>query len=165
MSYGEFVVPLVKAVQELSKTNDSLKSALKTTDSLLTVVQKQFNITTTNLQQQINSCCNKGSLDKTDDQTGINDNNTGITVPVLYQNNPNPFSQQTQIKCFIPSNAMVSNIYIYDMQGTQIKEVQINGTGNEAITIQGSELKAGMYMYSLIIDGKVIDTKKMVLTD
>jgi hypothetical protein len=60
---------------------------------------------------------------------------------------------------------MVSAIYIYDMQGTQIKKIPINGKNSQNIVIQGSELKAGMYMYSLIIDGKVIDTKKMVLTD
>jgi hypothetical protein len=60
---------------------------------------------------------------------------------------------------------LASAIYIYDMQGTQLKKVQINGKTDQSITIQGAELKAGMYMYSLIIDGKIIDTKKMVLTD
>jgi hypothetical protein len=134
---------------------------IKQQDSIIT----QQTATITNLQQQVNNCCNKGSLQKTDDQTGINDNNNGVANPILYQNNPNPFSQQTQIKCFIPDNAQVSTIYIYDMQGTQIQKIPVNGKANETITIHGSELKAGMYMYSLIIDGKVIDTKKMVLTD
>jgi hypothetical protein len=172
LAYGEFVVPLVKAVQELSKTNDSLKSALKTTDSLLTVFQKQVNTTTTNLQQQINNCCNKGSITKTlntdstsqNSTSGINNIST-TAAAILYQNTPNPFSQQTQIKCFIPANAIMSYIYIYDMQGTQLRKIQVNGNGNEAITIQGSEFRSGMYMYTLIIDGKVIDTKKMILTD
>jgi hypothetical protein len=132
---------------------------------------KQQDSIITSLQQQVNNCCNKGSIEKTHDQngnadqTGINDNNNGVATPALFQNNPNPFSQQTQIKCIIPDNAIVSAIYIYDMQGTQIRKIQINGKGNQNIIIQGSELKAGMYMYSLIIDGKVIDTKKMVLTD
>ena len=135
--------------------------ALKQQDSIIT----QQNATISNLQQQVNNCCTKGSLLKTDDQTGINDNNNGTATPALYQNNPNPFSKQTQIKCFIPDNAMVSVIYIYDMQGTQLRKIQINGKAEETIIIQGSELKAGMYMYSLIIDGKIIDTKKMILTD
>ncbi len=56
-------------------------------------------------------------------------------------------------------------IYIYDMQGTQVKKLQINNRENTSIGIQGSELKAGMYMYSLIIDGKEIDTKRMILTE
>ena len=169
LTYGEFVVPLVKAVQELSYTNDSLKSVIKTTDSLLTVLQKQLTTTTNNLQQQINSCCNKGSVTKTlntdsTEQNSTNSNNVTMAA-VLYQNTPNPFSQQTQIKCFIPSNVNISYIYFYDMQGIQLRKIQINGKAEQTITIQGYELKAGMYMYSLIIDGKIIDTKKMVLTD
>jgi hypothetical protein len=31
-------------------------------------------------------------------------------------------------------------------------------------TIQGSEFQAGMYLYSLIADGKEVDTKRMILT-
>jgi hypothetical protein len=42
------------------------------------------------------------------------------------------------------------------------KQVSVRGTGN--ITVQGSEFKAGMYLYALIADGKVIDTKRMILT-
>ncbi|MGD0711732.1 MAG: tail fiber domain-containing protein [Bacteroidales bacterium] len=135
--------------------------ALKQQDSII----NQQNATITALQQQVNNCCTTGHLQKTDDKTGINNTSNSDATPVLYQNNPNPFSQQTQIKCFIPENSMVSAIYIYDMQGTQIKKIPINGKNSQNIVIQGSELKAGMYMYSLIIDGKVIDTKKMVLTD
>jgi len=124
---------------------------------------KQQNATITSLQQQINNCCAKvnKSNQKTSDPNNENVNNSAS----LYQNTPNPFSQQTQIKCFIPDNAMISNIYIYDMQGTQLKKIQINSKGDETITIQGAEFKAGMYMFTLIIDGKVIDTKKMILTD
>ena len=59
---------------------------------------------------------------------------------------------------------MDAAIYIYDMQGQQIKKKQINGQEYVYLTIQGSELAAGMYMYTLIIDGKEIDTKKMILT-
>jgi hypothetical protein len=130
---------------------------------------KQQDSTITSLQQQINSCCTKDTKrnERSTDQSGNNDNNAdkNIAAAVLYQNTPNPFSKETQIKCFIPDGAMLSNIFIYDMQGTQKRKVQINGNGNQSITIQGSELKAGMYMYTLIIDGKEIATKKMILTD
>ena len=51
------------------------------------------------------------------------------------------------------------------MQGAQLRRIIINDKGNQSITIQGSEFSAGMYMYTLIIDGKEIDTKKMILTD
>jgi len=50
------------------------------------------------------------------------------------------------------------------MNGGLIKTIPINGNGNQAITVSGSSLTAGMYYYALIVDGKEIDTKKMILT-
>ena len=50
------------------------------------------------------------------------------------------------------------------MSGGQIKSISIPERGKGTVTIQGSELSAGMYLYALIADGKVIDTKRMILT-
>lgn len=116
----------------------------------------------TQLVLDLSKCCSsteKSILKSTDTVTNINE------IAVLYQNTPNPFNNETQIKCFIPNNAILSDIYIYNMQGTQIKKIQINDKGYQTIVIHSSELNAGMYMYSLIIDGKEIDTKKMILTN
>ena len=84
---------------------------------------------------------------------------------VLYQNSPNPFSVSTKIEYYLPADVQKATIYIYDMNGTQLKSIPLNQKGNGSITINGSELKAGMYMYTLIADGQVIDTKRMILTD
>ena len=59
-------------------------------------------------------------------------------------------------------NAMIC---IYDMNGTQLKCIALNQTGLGEITINGIELKPGMFLYALIVDGQLIDTKKMVLTE
>lgn len=142
----------------------AMLNSIKQLDSIVTDLQKQLNEANTNLQQQINDCCTKGSTQKTTGQNSTDENNANAEA-LLYQNTPNPFSRETQIKCFIPANAMVSDVFIYDMQGKQLMKIQINGKGEETITIQSSELIAGMYMYTLIIDGKEIDTKKMILTD
>jgi hypothetical protein len=40
----------------------------------------------------------------------------------------------------------------------------INQRGSGSITIQANELKAGMYLYTLIADGAEVGTKKMILT-
>lgn len=117
----------------------------------------------TQLQSDLADCCKPSG---TSNLKSTNQNSTENSADaILYQNTPNPFSKETQIKCFIPDKSTVSNIFIYDMQGTQLKKLQINGKGNESLTIQSSELNAGMYMYTLIIDGKEIDTKKMILTN
>jgi len=41
-------------------------------------------------------------------------------------------------------------------------QLEVKSSG---ITFSGSELAAGMYFYALIVDGKEVDTKRMVLTE
>lgn len=83
---------------------------------------------------------------------------------VLYQNEPNPFDIATEIRYYLPAEMQNAAIYIYDMNGTQIQKHSLEKSGEGTLTIQGSELQAGMYLYSLIADGQVIDTKRMILT-
>lgn len=85
-------------------------------------------------------------------------------VPTLYQNNPNPFSATTSIRFALTYETVQADLYIYDMQGTQIRRIEIAERGESQVTLQGSELSAGMYIYSLIADGKEIDSKRMILT-
>ena len=84
---------------------------------------------------------------------------------LLYQNIPNPFSIQTEIKYYIPESATNGSLLIFNMQGTLIKSLLISAFGNGSQTISGSELKPGMYMYTLIEDSKEVDTKRMILTE
>jgi hypothetical protein len=83
----------------------------------------------------------------------------------LDQNIPNPFSANTTIKMYVPNTVSRSTLYIYNMQGEQIKQIAVNERGNTSVTIEGHSLKAGMYLYTLIADGKEVDTKKMILTE
>jgi hypothetical protein len=82
----------------------------------------------------------------------------------LDQNIPNPFNKTTKINCVIPPESNNVNLYIYNMQGTQLQQHKINGTGEQCVTFSAGSLKAGMYLYTLIADGKEVDTKKMFLT-
>ncbi|GHT76010.1 hypothetical protein FACS189413_14670 [Bacteroidia bacterium] len=82
---------------------------------------------------------------------------------VLYQNTPNPFTEQTEIRYSIPANTKQAFICIFDMQGAMLKKIDVTKNSNQ-ITIQGSEFAAGMYLYSLVVDGKEVDTKRMILT-
>jgi len=82
---------------------------------------------------------------------------------VLYQNTPNPFSERTVIKFDLPEKTSHAYIYIFNMQGALLKQIPVY-KNQSSVTINGSELTAGMYLYSLIVDGKEIDTKRMILT-
>jgi len=85
-------------------------------------------------------------------------------VASLNQNIPNPFSSNTLIEMNIPKSVLRAVLYIYNMQGEQIKKIAVNERGNTSVTIEGNTLKAGMYLYTLITDNKEVDTKKMILT-
>jgi hypothetical protein len=98
----------------------------------------------------------------------ITDNlvNSEIKSPAwLGQNSPNPFNQNTSISYYLPEITKNAAIYIYNMEGNQVKVIPVYSNGNGSVTIYGNELKPGMYLYSLIADGKEIDTKRMILTE
>lgn len=93
-------------------------------------------------------------------QTGSGFNNN-----LLEQNTPNPFTQQTTINYTIADNVTNAMLCIYDLNGTQLKCYEIVGTGTGSQVVAASELNPGMYLYSLIVEGQLIDTKRMVLTN
>jgi hypothetical protein len=95
----------------------------------------------------------------------INSTNTDIEENTLYQNTPNPFSASTKIEYFIIDNVQNAMLNVYNMNGMQLKSIPLHQKGNGNIIINANEFTAGMYMYALIADGKVIDTKRMILTD
>ncbi len=99
--------------------------------------------------------------------------NDGVQAPLevnpslgsLQQNIPNPFNQQTVINFTVAQNAGVANMIIYDLNGRQIRAEQINQRGAGQFVINANELAPGMYIYTLIVDGKAADSKRMIVTE
>lgn len=91
------------------------------------------------------------------------DFNTAAKNNVLYQNTPNPFKEQTIIRFSLADDVRDASICIFDMTGKTLKKIPIS-SGMDSISIGGSELSEGMFLYSLIVNGQVIDTKRMVIT-
>lgn len=87
------------------------------------------------------------------------------TNAFLFQNTPNPFSTQTEIKYFVPEDAENAVLYVFSLNGNMLLSKPITQTGNGSIIISGSELEAGMYVYTLAIGGVEVDSKRMILTD
>lgn len=85
-------------------------------------------------------------------------------VNALYQNEPNPFTESTLIRCDVAEDVVKADLYIYTMNGEQLAEYAVTERGETSVTIDGGSLNAGMYLYALIADGKVVDTKRMILT-
>ncbi len=142
LRYAEFVVPLVKAVQELSKQNDDLQKQIEELKSM---------------QFQGNN--NTGSTEK------INQQNVELNGAFsLSQNIPNPFTNSTQINYYLPVNTNNACINFYAINGALLKSVKLSGNGKGNISVKANELPSGAYKYALLIDGKIMDSKSMILS-
>ncbi|MCF6356441.1 MAG: T9SS type A sorting domain-containing protein [Draconibacterium sp.] len=142
IDYIGIISVLVEAVKEQQKIINNLSAQVKSIE---------------------NDCCNNnlksGSIDSS------NGLNTDDNPAKLYQNTPNPFNNQTTIRFEIPQTVQNAQLHICNMVGTLLKTITINqrGTGQEIIS--ANEFNAGMYLYSLVTDGRIIDTKQMLLTE
>ena len=113
----------------------------------------------------------KAELDKTNAQLDALKSSTNVSgriadnTAVLYQNTPNPFSERCVVRCSIPQDINDALFCIYDYNGRQIQSRSISERGDVRIVVHGNSLIAGIYLYSLIIDGNLVDTKRMVKTE
>ncbi|MDO8640038.1 MAG: tail fiber domain-containing protein, partial [Nitrosarchaeum sp.] len=81
---------------------------------------------------------------------------------MLFQNTPNPFGESTSISYYLPDAAANAEMVFYDMYGSEIHRLQLQNKGMAKVDLTTKDLASGIYSYSLIADGKVIDTMKMV---
>jgi hypothetical protein len=143
LRYDNFVVPLVKAVQELSKMNDEK-------DAKINALQNQND----DLKKRI---------DRLEAMMNIGQSSMKLSDASLAQNVPNPFTGTTTISYSLPATFTTAQIIITDKSGRQLKQLNISGTGNGAVNIDASVLTAGAYNYSLIVDGRIISSKQMIV--
>lgn len=100
----------------------------------------------------------KGILNETELDTIKNE-------PYLLQNVPNPYNSETEIGFYLPSFVNDAYILVTDMNGKTLKKIEIYSRGNNKITIKANVFCPGLYLYTLIANNKVIDTKRMVLIE
>lgn len=169
--YGFIAQEIEKEFPELVKTDPKtnlkavnyegmipiLLESIKEQQKMITQLQDQLNTISATPKLEASSPSSKNLITHLDNSETIEN--------LLYQNAPNPFTQSTTIGYFLKENTQNAKIGIYDMNGTQLRSVNVNGIGKGAVVIDAKQLKAGIYMYSLIVDGSLIDTKRMVLTD
>jgi hypothetical protein len=85
------------------------------------------------------------------------------TGAYLIQNAPNPFSENSIVKYYVPSSAKQAQLVIYNMNGKMIKSYKLS-PGMNTVNIAAGSLPSGQYNYSLLADGKKVDSKSMVIT-
>ncbi len=144
--YAEFVVPLVKAVQELTAKLESQEKKLEAQEKMLKTQEE----TIVALKKELGTT--KGS-----------DTANGHGA-ALRQNYPNPFSTDTDISVSLPDDISSANLIFYTMAGKQLKVIPLLSRGDFNVKVQSIELSNGTYLYSLMADGKIIDSKRLVIT-
>lgn len=148
LSYAEIVVPLVKAVQEQQKMIDSMKVVLQTLHPQGTLNK---------------SMQNSNSLGLGNSETTLQVELANGSQPILYQNEPNPFSESTVIRYFIPEDLSGNAYYVfYDIQGKEIKNFKVDRTFN-SLLISTSDIPSGTYYYQLQTNGQSSNGKKLIV--
>lgn len=160
LNYAGLIPVLIGAVKEQQSKIDSQQTQI---DSLKEVISDRL----TALENRLNGCCGTGDANKTD---GGNTTANHLTVElsstqviILEQNVPNPFAEQTSISYFIPDNISSAQMVFTDILGNTIKTADVK-SGYGTVTVFAQNLTSGQYSYSLLIDGKVVETKRMVKT-
>lgn len=114
------------------------------------------------LKQELDEVKLKSNTRKRASATGM-DSSVDNGRNILYQNSPNPFKEQTIIRFKLAEDVKDASICIFDMTGKTLKKMPIS-SGMESVSIGGYELGEGLFLYSLIVNGQEIDTKKMVIS-
>jgi len=81
----------------------------------------------------------------------------------LINNVPNPFMGSTVINAFVLDNVKDAKILISDISGKQIKTIYLIERGNTSFSLDAYGLPAGVYLASLVADGKTEGSIKMIL--
>lgn len=133
INYVEMVPILVQAINELKSEIDDLKGTGATKKAVTR---------------------GAGNVDGMDEK---------LTMLSLGQNKPNPFGSTTSIDVSVPDNVQKAFIYVYDLQGKKVDQVDITARGKQTIQLNAATLSDGMFLYSLIADGKVVETRRMIV--
>ncbi|MGE0560376.1 MAG: tail fiber domain-containing protein [Flavobacteriales bacterium] len=158
VNYDRVAPLLVESVKEL---DDKILAK----DSIINHLQNEIN-TIKECLRTANICYGEGNRAINSEPIN-NTNNKSVELVnsnsiILDQNMPNPFAENTVINYNIPTEVMEAKLLFYDLNGRIIKELMIEERGESKLTVYGNNLKTGVYTYSLIADGELIATKKMV---
>ena len=76
---------------------------------------------------------------------------------------PNPANAAVSIKYELKEFSQKGSVVFYDMLGKSVKAVALNDKKGTA-KINVDDLNSGVYFYSLLVDGKAVSTKKLVIS-
>lgn len=89
-----------------------------------------------------------------------------LTLKSNVFNHPNPFSGETTISFSLTTESTKNaELIIYNIKGQIVDQLTVTEGDNSHCRLQwnASGQASGIYLYKLVVDGKDVDTKKMIL--
>ncbi len=147
VNYTELIPIMIKAIQELSGKNEELKIKNDTKDERIE-----------NLQQQINELKELMKGNAVMEKQSVT-----LSSSLLQQNVPNPpLGNSTSISYNVPQGTSKAQMLVTDMSGKTVRQVML-GTGKGILKVNTQNFTPGIYNYTLIADGKMLETKKILV--
>jgi hypothetical protein len=82
----------------------------------------------------------------------------------LGQNDPNPTGDMTTISYTLPETASHGELVVSEMgSGREMMRIALTAHGEGEIAVPVKDIRSGNYIYSLIVDGKVMASRKMIV--
>ncbi len=162
LDYSGFSVIAIAAIQEMLNQEKTENAKLKAENREM---QNQLSSLADRLDQieyQLSNCClSEGNI--WSNQQDELKNELQMDRPHLAQNVPNPFWQETSIQYYLPKTVEKAEILLTDQNGRRIRSFSLDQIGYGDVKIEGGFLSAGTYYYSLVVDGSIWKSLRMVV--
>lgn len=133
VNYTQLVPILVQAIKELKTELDDLKEAVAASGT-----------------RKVNAATNIA--------TNTLDGGWGS----ISQNTPNPFTGQSTVRVSVPDDASDAYVDILTLNGASVKRIPVSN-GLSEVSLSSFEFAPGTYLYTLVVNGKVSETRRMIV--
>ncbi|MBU3658738.1 MAG: T9SS type A sorting domain-containing protein [Flavobacteriales bacterium] len=170
LNYDAFISILIKGHQEQKDKIDSLQLNVNNRDSIINNLNDRLAHLENCLSGILPFLCqiSNSAIQPTQEvfqeqlKNEINVQLSNKGTIILNQNVPNPFAEQTQISFSIPETVKKAQIHFYDANGKLINSVDVLERGLGQLNVFANDLSTGVYTYTLVADGQIVATKKMM---
>lgn len=135
-----------------------LIEGIKSQQNELTAQKRQIS----NLQNQISEL--RSLVEVLLEEKTPNDQGGSELKPRLFQNHPNPYKGNTIIGFYLPDDSENARIEIYNVDGKLLITLPLLQSGEGKVQFNTDQFPEGIYVYSLVVNNKLVESKRMIVT-